>query len=88
MGPIEVFKFEVRPYVYGGPNDTMAKSLKVMAQVNGQQFTELRVLPMQPANKTELEYYTDMAVRALHGAMDAYEKEHTDKNQPDQKAKV
>lgn len=75
MEPIEVFTFEVRPYVYGGPNDTMTKTLKIMAQVNGQQFTEQRVLPMQPANKTELEYYTDMAVRMLHAAMESYEKE-------------
>lgn len=84
MGPVEVFKFEVRPYVYGGPNDTMTKSLQIMAQVNGQQFTQLRVLPMQPANKTEIEYYTDMAVKMLHTAIADYEKEKANEPKKEQ----
>jgi hypothetical protein len=53
----------------------MTKTLKIMVQVEGQQVTDMRKLPMQPANKTEVEYYTDMAVRMLHEAMDGYEKD-------------
>lgn len=75
MGSVEVFTFEVRPYVYGGPADTMTKTLKIMVQVNGVQVFSERVMPMQPANQTEIEYYTERAVQMLHAQIAKLEAE-------------
>jgi hypothetical protein len=70
------FKYEVKPTLYNNADGSVSKQLEITVAVNGEPHTVLRVVPNQPANYNEVEYYTKLATEALLNALARIEVEN------------
>ncbi len=71
MSKLEYFKFEVKPFVYGGLNGGSERLYEITIQANGERFIQTSS-GIPPTHMSEIEFLTRMSWKAMRACKEKF----------------